>query len=85
MQSGWKRHVFALNALLFAVLGLFCLAISWDGLRAWWHFTSLPYEEVRDSTMEPIWTSRWVVPAMLFLVGGLLNAGYWLQLVKRRE
>ncbi len=85
MNPKWKQHVFALNALLFGLLALFCLMVSWDGLLAWWHLTSRPYEEVRDSPLGEIWSSRWVMPALLFAFAGGLNAAYWLHLRRRKR
>lgn len=80
MNAAWKIHVFALNAVLFALLGLLVLATHWEGISIWWTLTSRPYDEVRDSPMEAVWSSGKIVPAMLFLAGGALNALHWLHL-----
>lgn len=83
MHPDWKTHVFALNALLFALLGFFLLATHWEGISVWWSFTSRPHGEGPDSPIEGIRGSEKVVPGMLFLFGGVLNALHWLHLTRR--
>jgi len=73
MNSEWRQFLQGLTAVLFALLGIFYLAMSWDGISAWWRFTSQPFEAVQDSPMRDIWTSGRVVPAMLFLFAAFLN------------
>lgn len=84
MNGAWKIHVFALNAVLFTLLGLLVLMAHWDGISTWWAFTTRPHEEIRNSPMEPFWSSGKIVPAILFLAGGALNGLHWLH-VRIRE
>jgi|APTNR8051073442_1049403.scaffolds.fasta_scaffold10129_2 hypothetical protein len=73
MNSEWRQLMHGLTALLFALLGILYLAMSWDGISTWWRFTSQPFEAVQDSPMRDIWTSGRVVPAMLFFFAAFLN------------
>jgi len=83
MNAPWQRTIFGLTAILFCALGLLTLASAWEGISQWWAFTSLPEEEARASPLYPIWTSGRIVPAALFLIGGVLNALYWIRIRRR--
>ena len=79
MNSEWRQFLQGLTALLFALLGILYLAMSWEGISAWWRFTSQPFEAVQDSPLREIWSSGRVVPAMLFLFAAFLNGIHFFQ------
>lgn len=73
MNCEWRQFLQGLTALLFALLGILYLAMSWEGISTWWRFTSQPFEAVQDSPMRDIWSSGRVVPAMLYLFAAFFN------------
>lgn len=73
MKISTPRWLFGINAILFCFVGILQFWIYWDGISEWWRITGLDFDEVKDTPYQKIWTSGRVIPALLFLIAGIVN------------
>lgn len=68
------RPTTTLSMLVFGVLGTVWTVVYWNGLVAWYRFCSLPFEQVKGTPYEGMWTSLRGATGVLFLMMVLMWA-----------